>query len=296
MNNKLSVFSLIVAVCALGLILFRPALQTVPHKETAYDRVVRTMTLRCGWMMVPPFIAADPNSRALSGLNYNYIETMAKLLGLKITWQEILNGQQIEVLRTNKVDAICGAEAPIIAAMSVYLHYTEPYAFFPINMFVREGDTRFDGDFKKAIDKANDPKITVAFLDGDTSQDFALQMYPKAKRHEVPSTVDMAQIYMDIVLGKADFVIEENFSSSDFMKNNPGKLRQVKLDKPFAVIPVQTSVLRGEEALADLLDQGVALMRQRGFEDAILSKYEREYPGSFYRVRKEYDRSAATAP
>jgi hypothetical protein len=43
--------------------------------ESAAARVVRTSTLRCGYMVAPPFVAVDPNTKKVSGMN---ISTMSR--------------------------------------------------------------------------------------------------------------------------------------------------------------------------------------------------------------------------
>ena len=277
-----------IAVFAVGISLFgRPDVRAV-HAETAYERVVRTKTLRCGYMIAPPFIAADPNTKKLSGMNVDYTEAMGKMLGLKITWTEVITGQQVEALRTNKLDALCAGEAPLVTALSVYLHYSEPLVFSPIQMYVRTNEMRFDGTMAQAMAKANDPSLTVSFMDSDLTQDFAQRLFPRAKTHELPQIADYPQVYLDVATGKADFVINDPFTAGAFMKNNPGKLRKVNLDKPFAVLPNTMSVLRGEEALADMLSQGIRNIRERNLEDSILAPYERDYPGAIYRVKELY--------
>jgi ABC-type amino acid transport substrate-binding protein len=287
MKNKLSLLALLVATLALGLALAHPLPQSV-QKESAYERVLRTITLRCGYIVAPPIITIDPNTKAVGGVNYDYAEAMAKLLGLRVTWQEIVYGQQIEALHSNKIDAVCGAEGPMITGTSLYLRYTEPLVYIPIYLYVRANDTRFDGSREKAFEKADNPDVTVAYMDGDITQDFSTRLFPRAKQHELPQTADYSQIYMDVALGKADFVIDDPFTAGDFMKNNSGKLRKVELGKPVAILPNVMSVLRGEEALADLLSQGIHLIRQRGLEDQILHQTERDYPGQIYRVQEPY--------
>ncbi|MDD5587048.1 MAG: transporter substrate-binding domain-containing protein [Alphaproteobacteria bacterium] len=287
MSKKLSILAVAVSLFALGLVFFQPK-ETSTKKESGYARVLRTGTLRCGYLLAPPLVAADPNTGALSGMNIDYVTKMAETLGLSVTWDEVLPGQQVEALRTGKADAICAGEGPLVANTSAYLHYSAPIAFFPFHIYVRANDTRFDGTLEAALKKADDPALTAAMMDGDLTQEFAARFFPRARRHDVPQNAGFAQLYMDVADGKADFVITEPFTTGEFMKNNPGKLRRAAIAKPFTVIPNQMSVLYGDEALIAMLSQGIAVMRQRGLEDAILGKYEREYPGSFYRAPEPY--------
>jgi ABC-type amino acid transport substrate-binding protein len=209
---------------------------------------------------------------------------MARLLGLTVTWDEVLLGDQVERLRTRKIDAVCAGEAPMVARLSAYLRYTQPIVHSSMLMFVRAGDRRFDGTRASVRAAANRSDLRVAFIDGDPSQEFAALFFPKAQTDELPQTADMAQLYMDVADGKADFVIDDPFTAGAFMQSNPGRLRQVALDGPFAILPNALSALAEDEGLASLLNQGIALMRQRGGEDVVLAPYEKEFPGSLYRV------------
>lgn len=38
------------------------------EKESSYDRVMRTRTLRCGYGIFQPMIMKDPNTRKISGI------------------------------------------------------------------------------------------------------------------------------------------------------------------------------------------------------------------------------------
>lgn len=257
-------------------------------RETALARLQRTGVLRCGFIVAPPFVVFDPNAGRPTGFDIDYARAMALMLGLSLTWRETQYGAQVEDLRMGKMDAICAGEAPLVAQASLYLAYAAPKAWFPIYMFVREKETRFDGAPAIVRARANQPDVTAASMDGDVSQDFAARLFPKAQRHALPRTADLAQLYMDVAQGRADFVMEDPFTAAAFMKNNPGQIRAVRAAGAFAVIPTQMSVLRGEESLADLLSQGVMLMRQRGVEKEILDRYAALYPNSFFPAAMDY--------
>lgn len=77
-------------------------------KESAYDRVIRTGTIRCGYAISPPVMVQDPNTKKLSGLDYDLWQEIGKDLGLKIEFVEEAGwGNFIEGLRSNRYDAFC---------------------------------------------------------------------------------------------------------------------------------------------------------------------------------------------
>ena len=174
--------------------------------------------------------------------------------------------------------------APFLTSAAAYLQYAEPMMFETFHFYVRAGNTRFDND----IDKINSPDVTMVAMDGDISLDIAAQSFPKVKLHQLPNSADPKQVMLDVVYGKADIVLNETFSAADFLRDNPGTLREVPIAKPVAEMPNQFSVLRGEDSLADMLSQGVRNVRFRGIEDAIFSRVAPEYRAGIRRVAAPY--------
>ncbi|MDB5477939.1 MAG: amino acid transporter substrate-binding protein family, partial [Alphaproteobacteria bacterium] len=77
-------------------------------KESVYDRVMRTGTLRCGYALSQPQMMKDPNTGKLSGVDYDVWEAIGKQLNVKIEWTEEVGwGNFIEGLRTSHYDAFC---------------------------------------------------------------------------------------------------------------------------------------------------------------------------------------------
>ncbi len=45
-----------------------PAVAQEKMKESAYERVMRTGTIRCGYFLFPPLAVKNPNTNMLSGI------------------------------------------------------------------------------------------------------------------------------------------------------------------------------------------------------------------------------------
>ncbi|MGE4352075.1 MAG: transporter substrate-binding domain-containing protein [Bdellovibrionales bacterium] len=136
--------------------------------------------------------------------------------------------------------------------------------------------------------KLNRSDLKVAAMDGDLTLDFASRLFPLVKLHQISSAAEYTQLYMDVAQGKADFVVNDPVTSQLYMDNNPGKLKRLALSNPVAILPNQLSVLRGQEALADLLSQGVHNMQQRGLDREILDAFDKAFPNTFFRVAPAY--------
>lgn len=115
-------------------------------REPAYDRVMSTHTLRCAYAAYPPAFIIDPNTRQLSGIFHDLVETMAKLHGLTVAWtEEVDYGHIIEGLEQRRYDAFCAAlwPGPERAQRAVF---TVPVYYSAVNLYVRTDDHRFDAD------------------------------------------------------------------------------------------------------------------------------------------------------
>lgn len=59
------------------------------HSQSGvYDRVIKSGTIRCGYLPYPPYCMKDPNTNKLSGIFVETIELVGKRLDLKIVWSD----------------------------------------------------------------------------------------------------------------------------------------------------------------------------------------------------------------
>lgn len=251
--------------------------------ETAYERVTRTNTLRCGYISWPPYVEKDIKTGKMSGMNVDFVEAIGKDLNINIEWtEEVIPGQQVEALKANKVDAMCGAEGPMYPNTVKFVQYSTPFVYLPFFFYVRIDDNRFDKDWRTI----NTPGVRIAIIDGDISGFIATAHFPNAKRTNMPPLGAAGQMMIDVANNKADVVINDALSMTEYFKNNPGKLKQVKMDEPVAVLSNTFSVLRGSQGndLVNLLNQSIEMMRGYGKDKKILAPYMADVPGGLYLV------------
>jgi ABC-type amino acid transport substrate-binding protein len=286
-EKNIAIVALVAAFAALGLfIIGKPDTPLTAKKETTYERVLRTRTLRCGYALWPVFEEIDPNTREIKGLVPEFAEALGKKLGLKIEWvQEVLWDQQIEAFKTGKIDAVCSSDGPWTYTSAAVLDYTEPMIYIPFYLYGRKGETRF-----KNVESANAPHVKFSAIDGDISLAMATDSFPKAHIFELPSSDDPSLILTNIITGKADLVINDPLSVGRFNQTNDGKIERLS-DKPLAVINTSFSVAKGDGDLRHMLDQGFQLLQSLGISDQILDRYD---PGHelFYRPQKRWAEAA----
>ncbi len=237
-------------------------------KETTYDRVMRTQTIRCGYLVYSPFIKMDVNTKELSGLTVETMEEIGKQLGLKIEWAEELSlSTAFETINMNRYDMLCipfWMTPPRIKVSQP----TVPMYFDGYFAFSRKGDDRFKGGYK-SID---DPTVTIAVQEGAAIQHMVPSYFPKSKVIEEMALTNPTQQLMDVMTKKADVAFVEMTTFKDFEKTNPDKV-QVTSTTPFMVMPATLWVPRDDIRLKLLLDHEIMILQSSGKMDALLEKY-----------------------
>jgi len=229
---------------------------------------MRTGTIRCGYVIWPPFFEKDINTGEIKGLDKDLSETVAKLLSLKIEFVEVQLGFQVQDMKQGKIDAVCG-DGPFIISGYKSSEYTAPFGFVPVYPYVRTDEKRFS----KPAD-LNKKEITFAAIDGDLSQNLKDFAYPQASLHALPNITDPAQALMDVATGKADVFINDPLTVGKFSKSYPGKVKPIFTDTPAAIYPFGFSVAKGEHDLLTTLSGGVEMAHNLNLLRPIFEKYD----------------------
>jgi len=256
---------------------------TVKHKETAYERVMRTGTLRCGWASWDPLIIIDSNTGELSGIMYDYVEALGKKLNIKVDWSREIGYPSFPVeLDRSTIDAYCGGPWPNSNRTKI-MDFTQSIYYVPFFAIVRADDTRFDKD----ISVLNSHKYTIAGTDGETSLVIAAQDFPDAQILAVTQLNEFSTNLVNVATGKADVTLTDLYTFALYEKANPGKLKIVPTQEPLRVWGSGLVTKRGEYELTRMVDLVTNELQQSGTLEAIIKKYEKE-PGTFYRAAKPY--------
>lgn len=258
--------------------------QAETSRSGAYERVTKERVLRCGYFVWPPYLDKDIKTGKFSGWFYELANATGDYLGLKIEWAaEVMSGQQVEMLKTRKIDAIC-FDGPYTATIASYIRYSDPMMYVPVYLYGRFDDHRFNNN----ADLINTKDIKLLTLDGDISQDLARKHFPEASTYQLANSVQPSQMMLDVADHKADAVILDPLTVEGFSKTNPDKLRKIPLPITLGIYPIAFSVLPEEEKLAMMLSQGVRGVRNTGIEDKLLDKFAKENPNTFVRPAKGY--------
>ena len=252
-------------------------------RESAYERVIRTNTLRCGYGLWEPGLSKNPKSGELQGIFYEYLQLIGKHTGINIVWTEEVGwGDYPAALNSGRIDAMCFGAWPK-ANLAREVMFTEPTYYLPVNAYVRVGDTRFD----QAIDKINDPSVTIAVMDSELSSELAATRFTKAKTVSLTQLSDGGMLLLNVATRKADVTFTDAWTGAAYMQKNPGKVRSVPLERPLRLFGHTIPVARGEQMLVSLLNTATDEIMSTGEFEAIVRRYE-TIPGILMMQKSEY--------
>jgi len=258
--------------------------------ESAYDRVMRTQTIRCGYIVWTPAILKDPNTGQLSGIFYDYTQELGKALHLKIEWTEEMGWSDFPAaLESGRVDAMC-AGSFANSARARMIDFTQPIFYEPMYVYVRTDDTRFDNN----MTLINDPAITIISVEGATTSLVAMQDFPKAKNTQLPEMTSLSESFVSLVGGKGDVVIMPSPPAREYDTHNPGKIRRVPAKAPLRFFGVSIALGGGQDRLRRMLDFATEEMLASGQVEKIIIKYDNN-PDDLLRVALPYQKTE-TAP
>ncbi len=283
MKNKLSVVAVVLALVALVVpLLHSPDKGGEPaaKKETAFERVMRTRTIRCGYAVWDPLLYKDLKTGEMLGIAHDVFEEVGKKLDLKIDWAEEASwGTIVEGLATNRYDAICVTLGSVPSRAKV-INFTVPLTYTMAYMIVRQDEKRFDHNMD-----LNKSGYTIAVLDGDISSLVVPKKYAQAHISSLSQSSEYSLLLQEVETGKADATVVEMAAFDKYQKTNPGKLRVLNPAEPVVIAPLVFGVPQGDVAFKAMVDAAVNDLLIDGTIDTIVNAYA---PGIFSRPATTY--------
>lgn len=248
--------------------------------DSAYDRVIAKGELVCGVIPWAPYKVLDPNTKEWSGFSIDMYRKIFATLDIKVTFQEVVLGNQMQDLNNGRVDAICD-DGPWTMSAAKFVDYSHPAYATPVYPFVRADDKRFNkrGDFNKK-------EVSFTGIDGDLSSDLVKRVFPQAKILTMGSMTDVSQLFVNVETKKADVAISDAAAFSVYEKTNPNKLRMVS-GKPLGLYRTVIAVKKGDDKLLGLINQAVDNGLDFGIIDDVLDTFDPEH-NKLMRIRERY--------
>jgi polar amino acid transport system substrate-binding protein len=258
---------------------------TVAHaQETVFDRVMKTKTLNCGYIIAPPYVGKDVNTGKMSGINYDMVEAVGRNLGLKINWKsEVGAGDVAAALSSNKIDVMCQTLWPSAARYSGMTFTNRPQFYSAIYAVARADDHRFDGD----LSKANNKSIKAVGVEGDFSADMINEKFPDAQHVYLAGSAGLSDYIMQLTTKKADILFMDKGTIADYSKNNPDLIKIIPNLPAARIFGEHLTVKSGEYKLRDMLDMANLQLINDGTFGMLVDKYKKEYHTDIYAAQSE---------
>lgn len=237
--------------------------------ETAYERVMRTGTLRCGYSSWQPLFWVDANTKEVHGIFADLTKEIARRLELQIEWKEELGwGAVTESINSGRVDMAC-AGYWLHPSRVLHLSSTYPQIYAPLYVWTRAEDA----ETPKSLEEIDSQNYKIGLVDGGSSGQIIDNYFPNAARVEYSQSSTNGDLVAGLLSKKFDFFIDDVTSFMAYNKDNPGKLR-ILFDQPLAVFPATMLLPKGDQKLKETLDNTLLLIKADGTLEKILEKYD----------------------
>lgn len=255
-------------------------------RETSFERIQRTQTIRVSYAPYAPNVMVDPNTRQMSGIFYDIVNLIGQYLGLRIEWAEEVGwGEIAQGFKSGKHD-LCGANVWPTGPRALQGNFSTPCYFSAAYAFVRKNETRF-----KSYDDLNHPDVRIAVQDDDGITDIAKSLFPRATLVSFPQMVDTKQRLIDVANGKADVTFDDAYYAQLFLDQNPGQLKRLPVANPLQVFANTLMFDNDDWRMKVLLDTAINELQNAGTMTRLVEKYTGR-KDAFLPVTKPYDTGA----
>ena len=252
-------------------------------KETAYERVMRTGVIRCGYFPYAPALIKDPNTGEFSGIFYDTIIEMGRRLNLEIKMaEEVGYGVIPEGFKTGRYDAFCNTVWPT-PERSRAASFSMPLYYSPVIVMVRANEHRFS-DNQELL---NNVAIKFSIKDGDVSASYAESFFSQSSRISIPQLADTSQLLDDVAKGKSDAVINSLELFYQYLEKNPDSLKELSPGNPIQSSANTFMLPPNDYQLKMMFDVTLQDLHNTGFIEKTIRKYVQN-PSTVYRVAKPY--------
>lgn len=252
-----------------------PSAPSIPEKPSVLANIVKTGTLRCGYVNWQPYYFVDlkDGNKEPQGLNVDIMNELAKVLDLKIVWAEEIGWGTIgEGFKTNRYDMVC-TSMWVDPAKLKNLSLSRPIFYSAPHLYVRADDTRFDAN----ADRINQPDVKIAVIDGSPLFHLVKESFPRAEMVALPQLVQDAEYLMTVAAKKADIAIMDPDEIKRYVETNPGKLKPIANIPPVRILPHVLALPQNNPDLTLMINAGLQVLIDNGVMEKIRKKYGTSY-------------------
>ena len=208
----------------------------------------------------PPFDMTDEQNQP-TGIDIELARALAKSLGKELVIRNTAFAGLIPALQTGKIDLILSSMT-ITAERARTIDFSDPYVHMGICLLVNA-----KSDVQKP-DDLNRPQRKVVVKNGTTGFFYAQEHLPQAQLLQVS---EAGACVLEVVQGKADAFIYDQFSVFQYQRQNPLTTRAVL--EPLRKEDWGIGVRKGDGALLRQVNAFLANFREQHGLDTIAAKY-----------------------
>lgn len=242
----------------------------IEAKETAFDRIIKTNTLRCGYAIATPWLMMDMSTNRLTGVDVDVVDLIAKKIGVKIDWVEETGwGTAEQGLITGRYDMLCGSVC-IDPRRDRAANYSSPFLHIPIMAIVRADDTRFD-NIPDPLKAMNSKDIKMGVKNGHVFEFIANEQFPLTEKIYGNDISDDTEFLEMLKTKKVDVAFSGQSTVDLYNEKNPeSKVKSIGAarfcDGAF-MIPL------GDERLRHMMDDAIMEINSSGQVRDILTHW-----------------------
>jgi ABC-type amino acid transport substrate-binding protein len=205
---------------------------------------------------------------------YELVRKIASVAKKELQWGDDVNPRDFQGdFEAGKYDVVCSFY--IVSQRRLKdVGFSEPIALYPVYLYVREKDTRFDQD----VTLADNPAVKLASIDRTISDIAAEEVFSKAQKISI-NPADADDIYdallTPVAKGKADGVLLEPSAFEDYKNKHPGVLKQAG-DNPAYVFSVAFPISKANLKTQSIINTAIKELQKNGFIDELFRKYPEE--------------------
>jgi ABC-type amino acid transport substrate-binding protein len=236
-----------------------------PAKEDSFSKVKRTGVLRVGYIVAPPWIVRDPKTGELSGTSIDTINEIARLMEVKLEFEEANFATFAAGLQSGKYDL---SIAPIFSTIprAKVVAFTQPQMYLGNSAIVRRNETRF-----KTLEDIDQVGVVVAVTQGEQGHEYAKANFKKAQI-KVISGGDQSMTYSEVLAGRADVALGDAWFIGKFVAEH-AEARDLFPDSPYNVTPIAWSVRYEDMPLLTFVNTSLDYLDTTGKLDEIFRKH-----------------------
>jgi ABC-type amino acid transport substrate-binding protein len=180
-----------------------------------------------------------------AGYDVDLLNKLAASLGVKLNIQNLDFNGLIPGLQAKKFDLVSVGLTPNPDREKV-VDFTRSYVPYASILAVKANDNS-----PAEIGTYNKSGVTITALQGSSDETLAKQSFPNAK---VEGLSDQNATLLEVQTGRAKGAVLEDYILAQYLKANPGQLKEAALSKPLSLSYGSWAVQKGNDALKSALD------------------------------------------